>query len=192
MADLPPSRDPRTRYHSGFDRWDPDALSGREICCSVSNCMTHAMDRQGGIWWWYAAEQLWYRMDSVLEPLIRAESDYFVAQMRKALPLMRIFTESRFEGEREAAHAALCKLADAVNAMFRQAPHDGGAKIKAMNLYSGLTREHRWQVPDLDPPEYDEAVKEALRQRDPFWIWLRSRDTDGGEPASWAPEAAED
>ncbi len=192
VANLSFPLDASTRYHSGLDRWDRDALSGRGVLCSVSNCMAHAMDMHGDIWWWYEPEQLWYRMDPFLEPLIRAESDCFVAQMRKTLPLIRIFTESRFDGEREAAHAALCKLADMVNAMFRQSPHDGGATIKAMDLYSGLTREHRWQVPDLDPPEYDEAVEEALRQRNPFWIWLGSRDTDDGEPASWPPEAVED
>lgn len=192
MADLSPSRDPSTCYHLGFDRWDPDALSGREICCSTSNCMAHVLDKQGGIWWWCAAEQLWYQLDPVREPLIRAASDYFVLQMRKALPLIRIFIESRFEGEREAAYAALCKLADAVNAVFKQAPHDGGAKIKAMDLYTGLTRGRRWQVPDLSPPEYDGAVEEALSQRDPFWIWLRNCNTDNGDFASFAPEAAED
>ena len=176
-------------------------MNNREICCSVSNSMTHAIDRQGGIWWWDADEQIWYRMDSVNEPLIRAESDFFVTQMRKALPMIRIFAESRFEGEREAAHSALCKLADAVNAMFRQSPHNGGARWKAMikpgDLYSGLTREHRWQVLDVDLPEYDEAVAKAFRQRDPSWTWLgpdlgfrwvRPGDTGDDAPVFLMPE----
>ena len=171
MADLPFSRDLYTRYHSGFDRWNPEALNGREICCSRSCCLTHAMDRQGGIWWWYMDEQLWYRMDPVHEPIIRAESDCFVAQMRKALPLIRIFAETRFEGEREAANTALCKLAEAVNKVFKQTPHDAGAlittRITTSDLYYGLTQTHRWQVPDLDPPKYDETVANAIRQRAP-------------------------
>ena len=81
MADLPPSRDPRTRYHFGMDRWKPEALNGREVVCSMSHSMTHAMDRRGGIWWWYADEQLWYRMDPVREPLIRAEDRALLGAM---------------------------------------------------------------------------------------------------------------
>jgi len=59
--------------------------------------------------------------------------------------------------------------------VFRQARHDGGAKITAMGLYFGLTQEYRWQITDLNPPAFDEVVVDALRQRDPFWMTLHRK-----------------
>ena len=161
-----PERDPKTRYIGGFDRWDYDALASRAICCSVSNCMTVSLDHRGDFWWWSYDEQIWWQHDAISRKLVKGESDLFVSRIATALPLIRKFSDSPPGPEKDATYAALSELALGVNGAFRRSPDDGGVVITAFDLYSGATRDHSWQILDLHPPAYDEAVAADLRERD--------------------------
>jgi hypothetical protein len=162
----PSARDPTTRFHSGFDRWDFDALADRRICCNHSNCIEHQMDCRGAIWFWSREDQVWWQMGPDQEAQARAQNALYVAELRRAVPIIRLYVGTSLGGEREAAYAALSRLADKVEKAFRTAPTDGGAAISAADLYSGATQSERWQVVDLDPPPHDWEIWEELYRRD--------------------------
>lgn len=158
-------RDQKYRFYHGFDRWDHAALKHRLITCSNSNVFDHAVDQHNMVWWWDTGEKIWMGISPEVDAVLLAENDLWVATLRRAVPVIRLFARATIPGEKEAAYQALVRLASSVMEEFRRSPHDGGCFIGTSDIYIGAVREDIWQMPDASPPAYDKAIEDQLWTR---------------------------
>jgi hypothetical protein len=94
------------------------------------------------------------------------DNDIWIEQLRRNLPVLRIFAESYYIGEAEAAYSQLRSAAATVNDALGTSVPKHGTKISPASLYYGATTSDRWQIADLRPPEFREEVYEELVERD--------------------------
>lgn len=144
---------PRWRYFGGFDRWSHRSLEQREIIVATANCVRVSLDEQGRIWWWDRGWGLWMGIGDPAEAHVKAEHDFYVATLDRAVPIAWILTRSSHEGERQAAKEALRRLAERVRAMFLASPTGGifHCWVGPKGVYHNITT-MQWALASVSVP----------------------------------------
>lgn len=108
-------------------------------------------------------------MDTENEFILLRDNTEGISILRRAVPVIRLYLRAGSSGEQEAARAALERLASTISADWRKrrAPHGWIWNLPTHEIYQAATRSCRWQLTELDPPEFDETVYDGLFDRQP-------------------------
>jgi len=167
-------RDPTTRFLSGFDRWDKNALR-RSIIWRWDKSL-HRVDAMGGVWWWDCDAEIWWILDD--ERTATAWRDHAAVQpyLRRAVPIIRLFIGAATDGERFAAYRALRRIGRAITDTWRETATvekpegDCATYDHASSVYSEAT----------DESNFHEVIWYALSQLDRAEDIARSKAKYGG------------
>ena len=174
------------RFIVDFDRGDPDALHGWHILTRHPGHIWHAEDWHGQFWWLHPEEEVWYGLflRAHADKLTDADKEIEAYQdweaFRSLWPrlrgvLARLMRPSS-EGEREAAAAALKRLAASNN---KQINGIGSERLgeEPDGLLPTIATIHARSILELvywygachfpDRPPYDPAGWQALIDSDP-------------------------
>jgi TPR repeat protein len=173
------SRDPNLRYVGGFDRWDYDALASRSVTTRGSNVMAHAIGLDGAVWWWSDVDVIWCQIDPDSQAEVTSDGQLYLALLKKAVPVIRLYAGATSWGERSAAREALTRLGERVRARWINEQGKGCA-ISPCNLYCDVTRDSRLLFLDLDLPDYEKRHDDALTEA---WLaYAMAKPTDPTVP----------
>ncbi len=163
------TRNPSARYDGGFDRWDRNARIGWSILWRASEHADFTLGADRTVWVWDAREHIWTALPANEQDLIWREHELTLKQLRRALPVMRLYLDGAAGAEREAAKAALYRIGAAIVAIWQE----GRAADQLLRgegwidhpaaLYRALMRDCRHQfTPPIDRPFDSEVFAELL------------------------------
>lgn len=162
------SRDPRSRYDGGFDRWDQHSRIGWSVLWRASEHADFAMGENQSVWVWDEREHIWASLPAEEQVVIRREHLLTIKHLRRALPVLRLFLNSGMEHEKEAALGALNRIGSAIAEIWQQgkvADHlrrGQGWIDHPAALYQAITRDCRHQLEPAVDLEFDQQVFAAL------------------------------
>lgn len=107
------ARDPRTRFEGGFDRWSYDARAGWAILWHGSDRASYAVGENHSVWIWDETGRLWMRLPGDESHTVYREHELTLRRLRRAVLVAKL-VDSEVPGEREAARAALQRIAAAI------------------------------------------------------------------------------
>jgi len=114
------SRDPRTRYDGGFDRWDRHSRQGWSVLWRASEYAEFALGEDSSIWVWEEKDHIWNHLPVDEQTVVLREHQMTLKQLRRAVPIMRLFLDGSVDTEREAARAALHRIGTAIVGIWQQ------------------------------------------------------------------------
>jgi len=158
------SRDPRSRYDGGFDRWDRNSRIGWSVLWRASESLEFALGAENTVWVWDEARRIWKNLRPEEQRYALREHELTLRQLRRAMPVLRLFLDGDQETEREAAREALNRLGSAIVTLW----HDNGASDRLMRgdgwidhpaaIYRAIARDCAEQLPANKRIPYDQAV----------------------------------
>jgi hypothetical protein len=114
------SRDPRTRYDGGFDRWDHNSRQGWTVLWRASEYAEFALGEENSIWVWDDKDHIWSTLPADEQSVVLREHQMTLRQLRRAVPILRLFLDGSVDTEREAARAALHRIGTAIVGIWQQ------------------------------------------------------------------------
>jgi hypothetical protein len=158
------SREPRTRYDGGFDRWDRNSRIGWSVLWRASENLEFALGQENTVWVWDDAHRIWKNLRPEEQRYALREHELTLRQLRRAMPVLRLFLDGAQEMEREAAREALNRLGSAIVTLW----HENGASDRLMRgdgwidhpaaIYRAIARDCAEQLPANRRIPYDQAV----------------------------------
>lgn len=162
------TRDPRSRYDGGFDRWDRNSRLGWSVIWRASEHTEFAMGEHQSVWVWDEREQIWASLAAEEQVVIRREHQLTLKHLRRALPVLRLFLDGSIGHEQEAARAALKRIGAAIAEVWQQgkvADHlrrGQGWIDHPAALYQAITRDCRHHFEPAVDMTFDPQVFAAL------------------------------
>ncbi len=175
------SRDPRARHEGGFDRWSFASRSGWEILWRDSDLAAYALGDHRSVWVWDQTGRIWSRVASDIAGMILREHERTMRRLRRAVLVVRLLN-SELPGEREAARAALQRIATAIAAEWQLMGFtDPNRNIcwfdHPASVYVAVTQDCRHHLPERERMAFDPALfaELAARAEDDFRAGRRAQ-----------------
>jgi hypothetical protein len=162
------SRDPRSRYDGGFDRWDHGSRLGWSVLWRASEHKDFALGEHQSVWVWDEREHIWSSLPAEEQVVIRREHQLTLKHLRRALPVLRLFLDGPVGHEQEAARAALNRIGSAIAEIWQQGRvadqlrRGQGWIDHPAALYQAITRDCRHQFEPAVDMDFDPQVFAAL------------------------------
>lgn len=163
----PSSRDPRTRYEGGFDRWSRESRRGWSVLCHDSEHTPFAMADGHTIWAWDASGRIWNRVAPFESSAILREHENAMRRLRRALLVVKLI-DSKVEGERTAAYSALERIGSAIVATWQNGRTALGLPSNAAwfdhpaAIYLAVTQDCRFHLAERERMPFDPGVFAGL------------------------------
>jgi hypothetical protein len=126
--------------------------------------MEFALGDERSVWVWDDAKRIWKGLRPEERNFALREHDITLRQLRRAVPVLRLFLDGDQDAEREAAREALYRLGAAIVTLW----HEHGASDRLMRgdgwidhpaaIYRAITRDCAEQLPGAKRIPYDKTV----------------------------------
>jgi len=146
------SRDPKARYDGGFDRWDHTAREGWTVLWRASEHADFVLGADENVWVWNEQQHIWNVLPPDEQDIVLREHRLTIKNLRRAIPVMRLFLDGSVTTEREAARAALNRIGTSIAAIWQEGRAEDRLKRgqgwidHPAALYRAITRDCRHQL----------------------------------------------
>lgn len=114
------TRNQATRFNGGFDRWDVNARDGWSVLWRASEHAAFALGEDKRVWVWDEVAELWSPLPGDEQEVVLREHELTMRNLRRAIPVLRLFLDGSVGAEKEAARAALGRIGGAIADLWRQ------------------------------------------------------------------------
>ncbi len=157
------SRDPRTRYEGGFDRWSFEARSGWAILWHGSDHAAYALGEHQTVWIWDEGGRIWTRLSPDEAATVYRNHEITMRRLRRAVLVVKLLT-SKVAGEREAARAALQRIGSAISSDW-EITQSGAYRGRSVSwfdhpaaVYLAVTHDCRFHLRERERMPFDPGV----------------------------------